>query len=74
MSKYTLLVTKQTKERSIRNNKTGEVIRELENPAKYAELRKKAVQNIKAAQRHELMLDCGLTRVYGTVSGKVYYE
>ena len=72
--KYTLLVNKNTKERSVRNNKTGEVIKESADPTQYAQLRKKALTNLRAGQRNELLSDLGLTKVYGAVSGKVYWE
>ncbi len=74
MAKYSLLINKNTQERSVRNNKTGEVIRESEDSVKYLELRKKALNNLKQASRHDIMTSMGLTRVYGAVSGKVYYE
>jgi hypothetical protein len=78
MAKYTLMQTKQTKERFVLINKTGEKVFELLDPNKYAELRKKAVTNHKAKSYRSAMdyaADaCGLTKVYGAVSGKVYYE
>lgn len=74
MAKYTLLVNKETKARSIRINKTGEIIQESIDSSKYLELRKKALTNLKQAQRNEIMSSMGLTKVYGAVSGKVYWE
>jgi hypothetical protein len=74
MAKYTLLVNKNTQARSVRNNKTGEVIQESIDPVKYNELRKKALTNLRQAQRNEIMSSMGLTKVYGAVSGKVYWE
>lgn len=72
--KYTLLVNKNTKERSVRINKTGEVVKESLEPDKYKELRKKALTNLRAGSRNELMESLGLTKVYGAVTGKVYWE
>lgn len=73
-SKYTLMQTKQSKERFVLINKTGEKVFELIDPAKYAELRKKALNNLKQSQFREMCSDLGLHRVIGSVSGKVYYE
>jgi hypothetical protein len=72
--KYTLLVNKDTKERSVRINKTGEVIKESFEPDRYAELRKKALVNLKNHQRDSLLESFGLTKVRGAVTGKVYWE
>ena len=73
--KYTLLVNKDTKERSIRINKTGEIITEFYTPTKYSELRKKALTNhLRNSNRDDIMKSLGLTKVYGAVTGKVYWE
>lgn len=73
MSKYTLLKNKATNERSIRNNKTGEVIAERDQPEIYADLRKKALSNLQSASRNDAYRSCGLTRVVGARGG-VYWE
>lgn len=72
--KYTLLVNKTTQERSVRINKTGEIITESVNPTEYLALRKKALSNAKTRSRNEFMKDCGLVRVKGAISGRTYYE
>ena len=72
--KYTLLKNKETGARSIRINKTGEVVVESENPEKYLELRKKALTNLKTAARNEMLSDLGLVKVRGAVSGRTYWE
>ena len=74
MAKYTLLKNKVTGERTVRNNKTGQVVKETENPVEYLALRKKALNNLKQAQRNEAMESLGLTKVYGAMTGKVYWE
>lgn len=74
MAKYSLLINKNTQERSVRINKTGEVILEALDPVKYNELRKKAITNHRQAQKNDIMESMGLTKVYGAVSGKVYWE
>lgn len=74
MAKYTLLINKETKERSVRINKTGEVIRESENADLYLELRKRALNNARQASRNDAMRSLGLTPVRGAVSGKIYWE
>lgn len=74
MAKYSLLINKNTQERSVRINKTGEVILEALDPVKYNELRKKAITNHRQAQKSDIMESMGLTKVYGAVSGKVYWE
>lgn len=74
MAKYTLLKNKVTGERSVRNNKTNEVITEKDNPKEYKALRAKALNNLKAREYNSIMKDMGLTRVVGEVSGKVYWE
>lgn len=78
MAKYTLFINKKTQARSIRINKTSEIIQESIDPSKYLELRKKTIINNKA-KRYRMTMDyvadiTGLTKVYGAVSGKIYYE
>jgi hypothetical protein len=72
--KYTLLQNKETKERSIRINSTGTIVTELDQPKEYKELRKKAIKAIERKQKDQFMKDCGLTKVRGAVSGKIYWE
>lgn len=74
MAKYTLLKNKNTGERSVRINKTGEVILESAEPTRYADLRKKAQTNSNRAQRDDLLDSLGLKKVRGAVSGKTYWE
>jgi hypothetical protein len=78
MAKYSLRINRVTQERWAIINKTGEVITEKDNPIRYNEIRKKAITNHKAKSYRSAMDDaadaCGLTKVYGAVSGKVYYE
>ena len=65
-TKYTLLINKVTGDRSVRNNKTGEVVIEKDNPVLYNELRKKAVNNQRNKQRNQLYSDLGLKKTpYG---------
>ena len=70
--KYTLLKNKTTGARSIRINDIshidicGEVVRESENPTRYAELRKLAISNRNRAERDQVMRDLGLVKTpYG---------
>ena len=72
--KYTLLQNKHTGDRSIRINKTGVLVKEIEFPTEYHELRKKAIAAVNRRSRDSLMEDMGLTKVRGAVSGKVYWE
>jgi len=74
MPKYTLLKNKETGERRVRINKTGEYISELTDPDKYNDLRKKALRNLGASQHDENMRSLGLAKVKGAVSGKTYWE
>ena len=60
--KYTLLVNKINGVRSIRNNKTGEVIREDQEYDLYTKLRKKAITNIRKAERDSVYRDCCMTK------------
>mgnify|MGYP001398879780 CR=1 FL=1 len=70
--KYTLLKSKTTGERRVRINETGEYVSELTDPAEYNKLRKKALRSQNSTK--SLYESLGLTRVVGSVSGKVYYE
>jgi hypothetical protein len=78
MAKYSMKINKVTQERWAVINKTGEIVKENEDPTRYNEIRKKAITNQKAKSYRNAMdyaADaCGLTKVYGAVSGKVYYE
>jgi hypothetical protein len=73
MAKYKLLKNKVTGERSICVNATGQVITEKDNPVEYADLRKKAINNMKQAIKHDALTSLGLTRVRGNLGG-TYYE
>jgi hypothetical protein len=72
--KYTLLKNKETGARSVRINSTNEVIAELDDPKKYADLRKKALAAINRKNKDDIMESMGLTKVRGSVSGKIYWE
>jgi len=72
--KYTLLVSKSTGDRSVRINKTGDVIKEIDFPEQYLELRKKALAAQARKSKDNLMQSMGLTKVRGEVSGKIYWE
>ena len=73
-AKYTLLVNKETQERSIRINSTGERIFESQEPDRYRELRKRALRNAQSRARDDIMSSLGLTKVRGAVSGRTYWE
>lgn len=72
--KYTLLQNKETKERSIRINTTGTIVTEFDQPKEYREIRKKALAALRRKQEEQFMKNCGLTKVRGAVSGKIYWE
>jgi hypothetical protein len=74
VSKYTMLRNKVTGDRSIRNNKDGSITLESENPVEYARLRKLAIKNKRSAEIDYAMESCGLTKVRGQVSGRIYWE
>jgi len=78
MAKYSLKINKFTQERWAVINKTGEIVYENQDSTRYAEIRKKAITNQKASSYRKAMdyaaESCGLVKVYGAVSGKVYYE
>ena len=64
--KYTLLINKTTGARAIRLNETGEKITELENPVRYAQLRKRAKTNRSRAIRDDMYRSYGLVKTpYG---------
>ena len=71
--KYTLFVNKNTGARSLKINKTGEIVSEVEDPERYSELRKRAVKNQIKAERDSLMESFGLTKVKGNLGG-TYWE
>ena len=63
--KYTLLKNKVSGERSIRIV-GGEIVKESENPVRYAELRKRALANKHRADRDDILRSCGLVKTpYG---------
>lgn len=74
MAKYTLLKNKETGLRSVRVNATAQVVTEQDNPTEYLALRKKALASLARKQKDSIMESMGMTKVYGAVSGKVYYE
>lgn len=45
-----------------------------ENEAEYNRLRKLAIKNLRMAAKDDAMRSLGLTKVRGSVSGKVYWE
>lgn len=70
--KYRLLKSKIDGSRSVLCD-DGLRVRESENPALYADLRRKAIANNNRRARHDVLVSCGLTRVRGAMGG-VYYE
>lgn len=60
--------------RYILNTKTCERTFENENPEEYKKLRAKWLKNLNAANRDNALRDLGLTKVRGSVSGKIYWE
>ena len=47
-------------------NAFAEIVRESENPTRYAELRRKAIANRNRAERDQVMRDCGMVKTpYG---------
>ena len=74
MAKYSRKINKVTGERSIVINATGQVVIEKDNPSEYLALRKKALASEARRAKDSIMESMGLTKVYGAVSGKVYYE
>jgi len=66
MAKYTLLKNKETGLRSVRVNPTGEVVQETIDSNRYADLRKKALNNSKQASYNDVMRSVGWTKTpYG---------
>ena len=49
-------------------------IYEAENPEEYKKLRKRAIANLRRAERDDAMRSLGLTKVRGAVSGRTYWE
>lgn len=74
MSKYSLLINKNTQARSVRVNKTGQVVTEVDSPTEYLDLRKKALASVQRKAKDSVYESFGLTKVRGAVSGKVYWE
>ena len=74
MAKYSRKINKVIGERSIVINATGQVVIEKDNPSEYLALRKKALASEARRVKDSIMESMGLTKVYGAVSGKVYYE
>ena len=54
--------------------KTGQVIREYDDPIKFKELKRKINASYQRKLKDDLMRSCGLTKVRGAVSGKIYWE
>lgn len=73
MNKYTLLKNTQTGLRSVRNNATGEIVREMESPVLYKEIRRKTILNKNRAERYQCMKDLGLS-AHKNMSGTVCWE
>ena len=72
--KYSLLKSKTTGIRMVRDNVTKKVVSEADSPKEYMELRKKALRNLRQSEFSSTMRDLGLKQVRGAVSGKVYWE
>lgn len=49
-------------------------IYEIDNPEEYKKLRKRAITNLRRAEREAAMRSLGLTKVRGDVSGRTYWE
>jgi len=76
MTKYRLLKDKITGERVILENRGDHgqfTTRELDNPEKYALLRKRAITNMRRKARDEAMRSIGMVKVKGALGG-VYWE
>lgn len=71
--KYLLIKNKITGIRSVFNKETKEKVLESENPSLYTELRKKALNNLRIAQKNQCMRDLGLVS-YRNSSGTVCWE
>jgi len=70
--KYTLLKNNKTGERGIRIH-GGEIVYEVDDPVRYAELRKKALRNQLRADVDTAYRSYGLDKVRGN-SGRIYWE
>lgn len=73
MAKYTLLKNKITGVKSVYNSETKEKVTEADNPSLYMSLRKKALANLRIAERNQCMKDLGLVS-YRNQSGTVCWE
>ena len=73
MAKYTLLKNKVTGDRSVRINDTGEVVIEVCDRARYAELRKKALNSLNRQAKNDAYASVGMKRVKGSLGG-TYWE
>ena len=60
--------------RYIRNTVTNEIVTEKDNPTLYSDLRKKAIASEARQAKDQAMKDLGLSKCYGAVSGKAYWE
>ncbi len=73
MTKYSLLVHKQTGFKAVRNNETNELIREIDNPIEYKRLRTLARNNNRIKAKNDCMRELGLVS-YRNQSGTVCWE
>lgn len=73
MSKYRMMINKASGERYALL-KDGSKVFESVNPTEYKRIRKLAINNARRAAYDSIMRDCGLVKVRGAVSGKVYWE
>ena len=65
-TKYSLMINKMTGARSIRINETREMVRESEDPGRYAILRKRAKANTQRAVRDDVYRGMGMVKTpYG---------
>ena len=71
--KYTLLKNRATGARSVRVSGSGELVREADQPERYAELRRRAIANARRADFRGMLADLGIHRVRGAMGG-TYYE
>ncbi len=71
--KYSLLIHKQTGFKAVRDNTTGILTREIDNPVLYKELRNKARLNARIKAKNDCMKDLGLVS-YRNASGVVCWE
>ena len=71
--KYRLYQNKVTGARSALIVATGEMVKESDDPASYADIRKKRLASVRNAGRAEAYRSCGMVRVVGEQGG-VYWE